>query len=282
MLYIGERLHCFENIDKEVFIKNINSYRNIASHMGIVLRVGLFKTGLFTPLPRKCESRPYVSKSFIHGYHSPRGHCKADNFSIQHSMATINNFHDPTKRRDQPLERTSETMPLDLDQRKGDISQPTLYMRADAVSEPNNDCGIVQRHATAKPLYLADFQPEVSHWTFGDNDEIDPSISTCAAVFPPELQPDTVCSWCGCLRISYKPSQGVVSCDDCFTPYEPDDLTATGCGFGEYGSTEISFKPASGLNDFQGDLVNHALRPEVTASGSQGNDLDDFSWFMGS
>ena len=212
MLYIGERLHCFESIDKEVFIKNIDSYRNIASHRCIASGVRLFAPGLFTPLPQKSESRPYASKSFIHGYHShfvrPRGHCKSDNVSNQHSMATVNTFHDPTKRRDQPLEETSETTPPVLDQRKGDISQPTLYMKADAVSEPKNDCGIVQGHATAKPLYLADLQPEDSHWTFSDHDEIDPSISTSAGVSLPELQPDTVCSWCGCLQFSYKPSQG--------------------------------------------------------------------------
>ena len=197
-------------------------------------------------------------------------------------MFTINTFYEPTRRRDQPLEKVLERIPPPLDQRQGEIGEPTLYLKADTVSERKYDRGIVQRHATAKPLYLADFQPEVSHWAFSDNDEIDPSISTRAAVFLPELQPDTVCNWCGCLRISYKPLQGVVSCDDCFTTYEPDDLTAAGCGLGEYGSTDISFDPPSELNDFQGDSVNYALRPEITASGSQGNDLNDFSWFMGS
>ena len=236
MLYVGERLHCFESIDKEVLIKNIESYRTIAS-------------------------------------------CTCVTSGVR-SMVTVYTFHDPAKRCDRPLKETSETTPPVLDQRKGDISQPTLYMKADAESEPENDCGIVQRHATAKPLYLPDLQPEVSPWTVSDHDEIDPSISTSAPVFLPELQPDTACSWCGCLQFSYKPSQGVVSCDGCFTSYHPNDLTAVFCGLGEYGSTEISFDPLSGLNDFQGDLVNYEPRPEITTPSTRGNDLDDFSWFM--
>ena len=244
--------------------------------------VRLFTPGLFTPSPRKFESRPYVSKSFIHGYHSPRGHCKANNSSNQYSVATMINFHDPTKRRDQPLEKTSETIPPALDQRERDSSQFTLYMTADAESEPENDCGIVQRYATAKPLYLPDLQPEVSPWTVSDHDEIDPSISTSAPVFLPELQPDTACSWCGCLQFSYQPLQGVVSCDGCLTPNQPNDLATVGWGLGEYRNSEPSFNPPSGLNNFQGDLANYAPRLEATASGSQGNDLDDFSWFMAS
>ena len=74
----------------------------------------------------------------------------------------------------------------------------------------------------------------------------------------------------------------MVSCDGCFTPYQPNDLAAAGCGLGEFGSTEPSYNPPCGLNDFQGDLVNYDSRPEITTSGSQGNDLDDFSWFMAS
>ena len=282
MLYIGERLHCFESIDKEVFIKNIDSDRSIASHRCIASRVRLFTPGLFTPLPRRFKSKPYVSQSFIHGYHSPRGHCKTDNFSYQHSTPTIDNFLDPTKRRDQPPETTSESILPTLDQRKGDISQHTLYMKADAVSERKNDCEVVQRTATTKPLYLTDLQPAISHWTFIDYDGIDPSISTSAAVFFPELPPDTVCSWCGCLQFSYKPSQGAVSCDGCFTPYQPNDLAAADRGLEEYRSTEPPFNLPSGFNDFQGDLVNYDSRPEITTSASQGNDLEDFSWFMGS
>ncbi|KAK0508393.1 hypothetical protein JMJ35_009477 [Cladonia borealis] len=216
-------------------------------------RVRLFTPGLFAPLPQKSESRPNASKSFIHGYHSQ-----------------------------QPLEKTSETTPPTLDQRKGDISQPKTYMKADAVSELKNDSRIVQRHATTRSPYLADPEPEDRYWTFGDHNEIDPAISTSSAVLLPELQPDTICTWCGCLQISYKPSQGVVSCDGCFTPYQPNDLAAAGWGLGEYGSTEPSFDPPSGVDYSQGELMTYASRPEVTASGSQGNDLDDFSWFMGS
>ena len=234
------------------------------------------------PLPRRSNSKPYVSKILIHGYHSPRGHCKADNFSNQHSTPTIDNSLDPTKRRDQPLETTSESIPPTLYQRKEDISQPTLYMKADAVSEPKNVCGIVQRHTTTKPLYLTHLQPEISHWTFIDYDGMDPSISASGAIFLPVIQPDTVCNWCGCLQYSYKSSQGVVSCDGCHMPYQPNDLVAADWGLEQYRSTETSSNPPSGLNDFQGDLVSHASRPEVTASGSEGNDLDDFSWFMAS
>ena len=197
-------------------------------------------------------------------------------------MSAVNAFRDSTELRDQPLEKTSDAIPPALDQRTGDISQPTLYVKADDVSELKIDYGIVQRHATAKSSYLADSQPEDSHWTFSGHDKIDFSTSTSTAVVLPELQRDTICGWCACLQISYKPSQGVVSCGSCFTPYQPNDLAAMGWDLEENQIAEPSVNLPSGLNDDQGDLVNHASRPEVTTLGSHGNELEDFSWFMAS
>ena len=274
MLNIGERLHCFESIDKEVFIKNIASYRYIAS------KVRLFTPGLFTPLPQKSESRPYATSYLIRGYRShfviPTSHSKADNPSNQHSMSAVYTFRTSTKRHDQPPEKTSDVIPPALDQLTRDISQPTLYMEADDASELKIDYGIIQRHATAEFPYLADSRPEDSHWASSGREKIDFSTSSTAVVLP-ELQPDTICGWCGCLQISYKPSQGVVSCDGCFTPYQPNDLAATGWDLEEYRRTEPSVSLQSGLHNNQGDLVNHASRPEVTTLGSHGNDLEDLS-----
>ena len=239
----------------------------------------------FTPLPQKSESGLYASNKFIHTDHSHflryKGHSKADNFFSQHPMAAVNTFNDSTKSRDQHPEETSEAITPTLDQRKGDISQPILYMKADTVSEPKNDCGIVQRHATAKSSYLADLQPEDSHWTFSDRNEIEPTISTSTAVFLPKLSPDTVCTRCGCLQISHNQWVDAVSCDGVI-PYQPNNLAAAGWGLEKYRSTEPYFNPPGGLNNTQGGLVNHALRPEVTTSDSPENDLDDFSWFMAS
>ena len=202
-------------------------------------------------------------------------------FFDQRSSIAVTTFHGLTEPRDQPLEETSQVIPPALVQLK-EISQPTLYNEADIVSEPKTNGGSVQRHATAGSPCLADPQPEDGFWAFGDYNEIDPVISTGTAVFPPELQPDTVCSWCGCLLNSYKPSQGVISCDDCLAPYQPNDLAAAGWGLGEYRSTEPLLNPPSAPNNLQGEWVNHALRPEVPTLGSHGNDLGDFSWFMAS
>ena len=203
-------------------------------------------------------------------------------FFDQRSSIAVTTFHGLTEPRDQPLEETSQVIPPALVQLKGEISQPTLHNEADIVSEPKNDGGSIQRHATARSPCLADPQPEDGDWAFGEYNEIDPAISTGTAVFPPELQPDTVCSWCGCLQNSYKPSQGVISCDGCFTPYQPNDLATAGWGLKRSRISEPSFDSPSGLNNFQGDLVNHASSPQVTTLGSHGNDLEDFSWFMAS
>ena len=231
-------------------------------------------------------SRPYTSYSSSHiidGHFSrPKVYSKGAITFYQHCSIAVKPFHGLTEPRDQPLEETSQVIPPALVQRKGEISQPTLYNEADIVSEPKNDGRSVQRHATARSPCLADPQPEDGYWAFGEYNEIDPAISTGNAIFPLELQPDTVCSWCGCLQNSYKPSQGFISCDNCLAPYQQNDLAAAGWGLGEYRSTEPLFNPPSGLNSLQSEWVNHALRPEVTTLGSHGNDLDDFSWFMAS
>ncbi len=215
-------------------------------------------------------------------FSSPEYHGKADDSFDQRLMITVNTLHGLTKHCDQPLEETLAVIPPALNQRKRNISQPTLYTEADTVSEPKNDWGIVQSHANARFPYSPDSRPEDRYWTFSDHNQIDPAISTTSAASLPALQSDTVCSWCGCLQISYKPSQGIVSCDTCFTPYQPDDFTASGRDLGEYQSTDQSFNPASGLDTSPGDLVDYASRPDIPLSSSYGNDLDDFSWFMAS
>ena len=239
-----------------------------------------------TPLPQKSVSRLYISNSssYIIGSHfsSPKGHSKADIFSNQRSSIAMKTFHRLTEPRDQPLEETSQVIPPALVQRKGEISQPTLYNEADIVSEPKTNGGSVQRHATARSPYLGDPQPEDGDWAFGEYNDIDPPISATSAAPLPVLQPDTVCSWCGCLQMSYKPSHSVLSCDRCFSPYQPNDVTARGWNFGEYQSTDQYPNSASGLDSSQGELMNYASRPEITTSGTHGHDLDDFSWFMAS
>ncbi len=213
---------------------------------------------------------------------SRKGHGKADDSVNQQSMTAENTSRSPSKRHDQPLEETSQAVPPALDQREGDISQSTLYTEVNTMSEPKKDWGIVQRHTTAKSPYVAEPRPEDRYWTLSDHNELEPALITTTAASLSELQPDAVCSWCGCLWISYKPSQGVVSCDRCFTPHQPYSSTASGWDIGEYQNTDQSFNSASGPKNPQGDLVNYASRPEVTTSGSHGNDLDDFLWFMAS
>ena len=184
--------------------------------------------------------------------------------------------HGSTIHSQESLKEKSAAVPPALDQRKGDIiGQATSYIEPNTVSVQENDWKVVPKQANAKSRYLR-------HWTFAHHHMIKPAKSTTTVAPLPKLQPDTVCGRCGCLQISYKPSRGVVSCDRCFTPYQQNDLAAAGWGLEEYRSTEPAFDPPSGLSDFQGDLVNHALTPEVTTLGSHGNDLDDFSWFMAS
>ena len=287
MCYVKERLNHFGSIDKEVFITSLISHGRIASGGTIGLRKRDLASGreIFTPLKVKSESRPHAS-NFMNTNHShfsrPKSQDGAENFFNQHSMAAINTFRGSANGRDQHLEETSKTIPPALDQRKRDISHPTLDMNADTVFERKNDCGIIQRHANARYPYVVDPQPEDRHSTFGDHNEIDPAISTTTAAPLPGLQSNTFCSRCGCLRTSYKPSQGLVSCDGCFTPYQSNDLAAACWGLGNHRSIEPSFDPPSGLSDYQSELGNHALTPEITTLGSHGNDLDDFSWFMAS
>lgn len=215
-------------------------------------------------------------------FSSPRRHGKADNSLDQRSMFAVETFGGLTERRDQLLEEASQVTPLALDGGEGEIGQPTFHNEADIVYEPKNDWGSIQRHATAKSPCLTDPQPKDRHWTFSDHNEVDPPISATSAAPLPVQQPDTVCSRCGCLRISYKPSHGVLSCDRCFSPYQPNDFTARGWNFGEYQSTDQYSNSASGLDNTQGELMNNASGPEITTSGTHGHNLDDFSWFMAS
>ena len=268
MCYIGERLHYFESINKEVFIRNITS--SLTS---------------FTELP-KSVSKPCASKissNTILSHFSSTHHIgKAETFLELPPTNAINTFSGPTKCRDQPPEKTSEAIIPVLGQRKDDFGQLTSYIEVDTASVPKNDCSMVQRHANAKSPHVVDPQSENRRWTFGDHIEIDPAVSTTTAAPFPGLQSDTFCSWCGCLQNLYKPSQGLVSCDGCFTPCQSSDLAAARWDLEDCRSTEPSFDPPSGLSDLQGDLENHALTPEVTSMGTYGNDPNDFSWFMSS
>ena len=180
------------------------------------------------------------------------------------------------------LGETSIGISTALHPRRGDTSQTTLYTEANTVSEQGNDRVIVQRNEVAKSAYLPDQPPEDRNWKISDISEIDSTISTTTADPLPEQQPDAVCGWCGSFQISYKPSQGVVSCDDCFTIYQAKDSGAPGWDFGHHQSTDQSSNPANGLDCSQGDLVDYASWPDVTASSGYGNDVDDFSWFMAS
>lgn len=169
-----------------------------------------------------------------------------------------------------------------LDQRRGDTSQTTLYTEANTVSEQGSDCAIITRNEAAKSAYFPDPPPEDRYWTVSDISEINPTISTTTAGPLPEQQPEAVCGWCGSFQISYKPSQGVVLCDDCFTPYQADDSKIPGWDFGHPQSTDQSSNPANGLDCSQGELVDYASWRDVTTSNSFGGDIDDFSWFMAS
>ena len=171
---------------------------------------------------------------------------------------------------------------MNMRPRKRGISQPKLYTKADLVSGQENKWPIVQRHANTKSPYLPDTQPEDGYWTFDHHNRISPAISPNTVPSLPKLQPDAFCGWCGSFQISYKPSQGVVSCDICFTPYQPNDSTLPAWDYGQYRSRKQSFDLASGLDTSQSELVNHASWPDVTASDSYGGDIDDFSWFMAS
>ena len=244
MCYIGERLHYFENIDKEAFI------RNIASFAG--------------------------SSTLLH-------HDKTDNSVEELLTAVTTPVRGSTIHSQESLKEKSAAIPPAPDQRKGDTSgQPTLYTEANTVSEQENDWTVVQKDANAKSPYLPDSASEDRYWTVSHQNQNNPAISTTTVAPLPESQPDTVCGWCGCLQISYKPSHGVVSCDRCFTPYEPNDLTASAWNHGEYQSTDQPLSPANGLGSSHGEIVDYAARPEVTTWGSQGNDLDDLSWFIAS
>ena len=184
--------------------------------------------------------------------------------------------------RDDPLGEVLEAKPSALDPWRGDTSQTTLYTEAKTVYEQGNDRAIIQRNEVAKSAYLPDPPPEDRYRTFDDFSQIDPTISTTAAGPLPEQQPDAVCGCCGSLQISYKPSQDVISCDDCFTPYQPNDSTLPGWDLGRPRSTDQSLSPAGRLDTSRSELGNHASWPDLTTSSSYGNDVDDFSWFMAS
>ena len=257
----------WEGMDKEKILKSITSV-----------------TVVFPPLCLEPESMPHASNNFIHTMHkrfSGRdGHGQAGNYLSQGSTVAKNSVLCLRERCKQPLEETSAAIPTTL--RPRSISQPMLYTKADTVSERENDWPIVQRHANAKCPLLAEANPEDGCWTFDHHNQISPAISPDTIPSLPKLEPDAFRGWCGSFRTSFKPSEGVVSCDICFTPYQPTSSTLPGWDLGQLRSTDQSFHPAGELDALQDDSTNHAAWPDVTTSSSYGNDIDDFSWFMAS
>ena len=244
MVYIGERLHYFEKLDSEVFIRHLTSFAG--------------------------------SSTLSH-------HGKTDNSVEERPMTVANPVRGSTIYFPEFLKEKSAAIHPVLDQRKGDIiGRPTPHNKANTVSEQENDWTVVQQHGNAKSTYLPESPSENRYWTFSHHNQINPAISTSTVTPLPELQPDTICGLCGCLPISYKASHGMVSCDRCFTPYQPTDLTASGWNLGEYQSTDQTFNPANGLDSSLGDMVDDVSGPEVTTWGSHGNDLDEFSWSLAS
>lgn len=262
-VYIGERVDIWNGLDKEKVIRSFTS--NLETS---------------TPLDFEPESKPYGSNFASHTMHdrfsSLNGHGKAGNSFNRGSMVPENTSRAATEHCNQPLEETSVIVPPAGDQRKGELNRTKLCAEADTVSEQEVDWGIVQRHLTAK------FQPEDRYWILTDYSHTGRTISTIAAAPLAEQQPDAACGWCGSFQISYKPSQGVVSCDICSTPYQQNTPTPSGWDPGQYRSTDRSLIPASGLDTSQGDSTNAASWPDVTRWSSYGNDIDDFSWFMAS
>ena len=259
----------WEGLDKESFIRGLSSIAWIEK-----------------PLHPDFESKPHASNNSSHTLNIPfsvhNGHGKADNSFNQSSGSAENTSRGPIKRRDHLLEETSAEIFISFHSGRGDISQSTFCTEPDAVSKQEKNWAIVQGHANPKSLYLLDTQPVDRYRTFSDHDHIDHGISPNTAPPLRELQADTFCGWCGSFQISYKPSQGVVSCDICFTPYQLNNPTLPGWDPGQYRSTDQSFNPASGVDTSQGDSTNYAPWPDVTTSSSYGNDIDDFSWFMAS
>ena len=207
------------------------------------------------------------------------GHGGAGNSFNQGTIVAKNTSRHATEHCNQPLEKTSAILPPVRDQRRRKFNRTMLYAEADTVFEPEVAWGIVQRYATAIYPHLPDTQPEDSHWTFSDHNPIGHAIPPNTAPSLHEPQTHTVCGWCGSFQISYKPSQGVVSCDICSTPYHANGFTPASWDLEPPRSTVNSINFSSWFDSFQGDSTNFASWPDVATSNSYGNDMDDFLWF---
>ena len=174
-------MYVWKDLDKENFIRGVTSI-----------------TETSTPLHSEPEVKPHGSNNFSHTMHNRfsgrDGYGEAGNYFNQDSTVAENSRLCLTKHCKQPLEVTSAAIPTNLRPRKGGISQPMLYTKADTVSGQEYDWHIAQRHANAKSPYLPDTQLEDRYWTFSNHNQIGSAISTTTPTPLPELQSDTICS----------------------------------------------------------------------------------------